>query len=126
MTEVRWPATLGFVHVNEAGDISPALADFFIPARLINLENYLSSPPTAGPGAPRAGDGASDEVGLALAALEVSDTPEEAEANRQALEELIVRLRLEEEAESRMDGRRSPGNERRLMTDHGLIWLEAR
>lgn len=36
-----WPATLGFVHVDEARNISPALEDVFIPLRIEAFENVL-------------------------------------------------------------------------------------
>jgi hypothetical protein len=37
-----WPASNGFVHVDEAGSISPALRDVFLPHRQAVLEGFLS------------------------------------------------------------------------------------
>ncbi|BBK44432.1 hypothetical protein STVA_44520 [Allostella vacuolata] len=41
--QVRWPAALGrFVHVDEKGDLSPALEDHFLPERRRGLTRYLA------------------------------------------------------------------------------------
>jgi len=37
-----WPFSLGFVHVNEAGNLSPALRDVFLPHRKAVLEDFLN------------------------------------------------------------------------------------
>ena len=37
-----WPFSLGFVHVDEAGNISPALRDVFLPHRKAVLEDFLN------------------------------------------------------------------------------------
>jgi hypothetical protein len=39
---LTWPFSLGFVHVNEAGNISPALRDVFLPHRKAVLEDFLN------------------------------------------------------------------------------------
>lgn len=48
---VNWPGSLGFVHINEAGVLSPALEQFFLPARQQNLARHIQAapPPVAGP-----------------------------------------------------------------------------
>ena len=40
--ELTWPFSLGFVHVDEAGNLSPALRDVFLPHRQAVLENFLN------------------------------------------------------------------------------------
>jgi len=40
---VRWPASVDFVHVSESGELSPALRDFFLPARARILEQFACS-----------------------------------------------------------------------------------
>jgi hypothetical protein len=47
--EVNWPASLGFVHINESGNLSPALETFFLPARQQNLSRHLQIAPSAPP-----------------------------------------------------------------------------
>lgn len=45
---VNWPDARGrFVHIDEAGGLSPALEQFFLPARQQNLARHLQAPPTA-------------------------------------------------------------------------------
>jgi cytochrome c peroxidase len=44
-----WPDTLGFTHVSEfefegSFPISPALQDVFLPARKVDLENFINNP----------------------------------------------------------------------------------
>ena len=39
---LTWPFSLGFVHVNEAGNLSPALRDVFLPHRKRVLEDFLN------------------------------------------------------------------------------------
>lgn len=39
---LTWPASLGFVHVDELGRLSPALRDVFLPHRLAVLETFLA------------------------------------------------------------------------------------
>jgi hypothetical protein len=39
---LRWPRSLGFVHVDEAGNLSPALRDVFLPHRKAVLEDFLN------------------------------------------------------------------------------------
>lgn len=41
---VTWPLSLGFVHVSEAGQLSPALLNNFLPARAAVLEMALCDP----------------------------------------------------------------------------------
>jgi len=41
--EVRWPNSLGFVHIDESGQLSPALKDTFLPAREEVLKNFVCS-----------------------------------------------------------------------------------
>lgn len=40
---VRWPRSLGFVHINEQGRLSDALNQFFLPARALLMEDFLCS-----------------------------------------------------------------------------------
>jgi len=40
--ELTWPFSLGFVHVDEAGNLSQALRDVFLPHRMAVLENFLN------------------------------------------------------------------------------------
>ena len=42
---VRWPSSGTFVHVNEAGNLSPALRDVFLPARAQVLSEFICHPP---------------------------------------------------------------------------------
>jgi hypothetical protein len=42
---VNWPASAGFVHITEAGGLSPALDQFFLPARQQNLARHLQPAP---------------------------------------------------------------------------------
>jgi len=51
---VTWPASSGFVHVDEKGGLSPALNDHFLDDRRRVLENALKTLPSA-PAAPPAG-----------------------------------------------------------------------
>jgi len=46
-SSVKWPRTLGFVHINEGGNLSPALQDVFLPARETVLKGFvcLDTPP---------------------------------------------------------------------------------
>lgn len=48
---VNWPAAqgFGFTHINEAGVLSPALEQFFLPARQQNLARHLQAAPLATP-----------------------------------------------------------------------------
>ena len=39
--EVKWPQDAGFVHITEAGELSAALKDHFLPARRSNLAEHL-------------------------------------------------------------------------------------
>jgi len=41
---VNWPASLGFVHVDEQGQLSDALTDFFLPARRDFLSSQICAP----------------------------------------------------------------------------------
>jgi hypothetical protein len=41
---LTWPRSLRFVHVDEAGNLSPALREVFLPHRQAVLENFLNSP----------------------------------------------------------------------------------
>ncbi|WP_175402050.1 hypothetical protein [Veronia pacifica] len=40
-----WPKSLGFVHVNEQGDLSEALLGTFLPRRVQILEDFICDPP---------------------------------------------------------------------------------
>lgn len=44
---VTWPSSLGFVHIDEGGRISPALESVFLPARKKKLESIVSGCGTA-------------------------------------------------------------------------------
>ena len=41
---LTWPRSLRFVHVDEAGNLSPALREVFLPHRLAVLEAFLNGP----------------------------------------------------------------------------------
>ncbi|AND87810.1 hypothetical protein [Bradyrhizobium diazoefficiens] len=43
-TELKWPDMPGFVHIDENGDISILLKDFFLPSRRQNLIDFLKAP----------------------------------------------------------------------------------
>ncbi|MCC6874168.1 MAG: hypothetical protein IT378_07650 [Sandaracinaceae bacterium] len=60
-TTVTWPGTLGFVHIDEGGDLSPALLSFFLPARLGILSAFLCvEPPPVDAGVDAGLDGGTD------------------------------------------------------------------
>jgi hypothetical protein len=40
---LTWPGTLGFVHINENGLLSPALTGTFLPFRKNVLENFINA-----------------------------------------------------------------------------------
>ena len=55
-TEIKWPESLSdpsFLHINEAGELSPALKDNFLVSRCRNLNAFLSSPLAFAPVAPQ-------------------------------------------------------------------------
>jgi hypothetical protein len=39
---LTWPSSLGFVHINEQGDLSPALTNHFLPHRKQILEDFIA------------------------------------------------------------------------------------
>jgi hypothetical protein len=41
---LTWPSSLRFVHVDEAGNLSPALREVFLPHRQAVLEAFLDGP----------------------------------------------------------------------------------
>ena len=41
---VNWPSSLGFVHIDEHGNLSPALVNFFLPSRQQNLARHVQKP----------------------------------------------------------------------------------
>ncbi|OMH25566.1 hypothetical protein BGP75_23705 [Motiliproteus sp. MSK22-1] len=45
-SNVVWPRSLGFTHIGESGRLSPALRNFFLPARKRVLNDFLCNPPT--------------------------------------------------------------------------------
>jgi hypothetical protein len=45
---LTWPRSLRFVHVNEAGNLSPALREVFLPHRHVLLEDFLNGPALRG------------------------------------------------------------------------------
>lgn len=44
---ITWPASLGFTHIDEQRNLSPALMSVFIPARVTNLANFIALKPPA-------------------------------------------------------------------------------
>jgi hypothetical protein len=40
---LTWPSTLGFVHIDEGGNLSPALTDTFLPRRRTVLEAFINA-----------------------------------------------------------------------------------
>jgi hypothetical protein len=40
---VRWPSSIGFVHIDENGSISPALTNVFLPARLTKFRSIVET-----------------------------------------------------------------------------------
>ena len=44
--DVNWPPSNGFVHIDENGNLSQALEQFFLPARQRNLTRHLQAAPT--------------------------------------------------------------------------------
>jgi hypothetical protein len=48
-TTVRWPPSGGFVHIDEIGNLSPALKDAFLPAREEVLKNLACTEPSPAP-----------------------------------------------------------------------------
>lgn len=40
--QLTWPGTQGFVHIDEAGGLSPALREVFIPHRITVLEDFIN------------------------------------------------------------------------------------
>lgn len=60
---VRWPSSLGFVHVSESGALSPALQDFFLPDRLQILEGVCEQSQDSGDGEGACGSMSAEGVG---------------------------------------------------------------
>jgi hypothetical protein len=61
---LTWPASLGFVHVNESGQLSPALRDVFLPHRQRVFEAFLAGQPPAAAALRGAAPGADVELTL--------------------------------------------------------------
>jgi hypothetical protein len=59
-TELQWPDTLSFVHVDEARQLSPALLNALLPFRRYVLSRFLCEPASAEP-APEPGPIAGDD-----------------------------------------------------------------
>lgn len=53
---LTWPGTLGFVHIDEASNLSPALTNFFLPRRLQVLEAFITAREGGQPPAGAAGE----------------------------------------------------------------------
>ena len=51
-TEIRWPVSGGFVHIDEGGNLSPALTETFLPAREKVLINFVCANPSPPPPPP--------------------------------------------------------------------------
>jgi len=88
---INWPASLGFVHISEEGELSPALINHFLEFRKKKLET-VKSPAIAGAkdfraaaGAPRGWQEIRATFGMA-AARGVADSPDR--RNRKAKEKL--------------------------------------
>src|SRR5687768_12195996 len=62
--EMGWPATAGFVHITETGELSPALTQHFLPARCEALQEFLEQNEQE-PEAPAASAAAEPEVSKA-------------------------------------------------------------
>ena len=107
---VNWPNSKGFVHIDETGQVSDALEQFFLPARQQNLARHAQSPasPVPPPPPPAAGPDASASATSPVQALRAKAKSIPASENR--LNAITSLTEVEREVQSlRAEDQATPG-----------------